>query len=1657
MDSLCSTSTDAVLSRSVGEDKLVDSQFTFCPDDFGMRREEFQYMYNFERQMSGRPSHPTSSKRHVNKGTQTDMTLSHVNRPELSPPRKRPEQSSSLTAFLANVVADCEVRPVSSPVLRRRNEEPVTPCHSTGLRTAKENFAPTCDREIAVTPQKKWHSAVSSAPFSSKPDELVAYRPYRVPFGPSPSLDTPFSTIRSSPFALPSTGLSRLTGPSPLLLPSPQTRDSLCVSDFSSASLALDVSPLLAYCKLQRGLTRSDPATDAVEAFVQRSCEGPFISSCIQSLSRIPERYCKAQGMRDVSVDKDGSASFWFKVAKSKRLERRGLTPMTSIPPVRKEFHQDSILSFSSGSEEDAPPYDTPITPISYSMRHDSEPSWTLHRFTVRNNEAIVEEWGLRHGSVPVVVQAATFACDSLPSRHARRRSFLVDAVELMCERIALKCLKVLSQDFMCVLLGSPGRDTTVLLANNAAMGGWTVQEVHICHNSLTQVEADENLKNYSTLPFTVFGKATRTGPTSTILRVDEAYPHLPEAHNYTVHIVLNDRTLELPLHLVLQGSEPRADGETSYQAKSRVEPHSSDIAGYPRILPVEGRREESRRQLPAYTVVRCWKQQNRKNSFNRCMSPLKYLKSSGILAWCPSIWEVNGQPQPLLAVGEKTIGTAKLLLLTYDAADDCTDLQRVAEVPTPDGAPFSCLLWDNATKIFPGSQLGSIVAGMENGSIIIWDADSLLHGGKPQHAVFESRYWNEDEQGAPDAITSLALGILHRQDSSCVGLTAGTSAGGIRMAMFYPGQRPVLEKLKSRSPAGGPVTDLTFGQNPNLKDILVAAVRDGGIQLWNSANGKCAMAFVDRNRSARGSWPAKVCFFPKDPFKFVVAYDDASPVLQVWDVRQKDYPIREIATGHTRGILDLQFSPDDENLLASVGKDHKIIFWVLSNDTPTQIAEILTPQPEQQLRWSTAPGVVAVASAQEGISVYSLASHAKYTRLAPGQKRYCPKWLRRPAGVCMGFGGRFIYFNSHSTKINCEVVLTEKISADRADAFEQAISTSDWKAYCESCISSASDNEERLTWSVVSSTLGSVNDRRTVLMEALGLNPEQLREKAENILGCDPTSLLESLGTPEKQFVNRVGSLSLDNEEMTQKFFSELRGDFDAAPEEAEESTGIVASDGLNWFQGKEGFLNMVLSAGNHRLAAAVALHLDRHAEALLIAANSHDADLWRETQQAYLRKFVGTGGQFGKLLSGVANDDLAGFVAEADLNYWKDALGVLITYALPGGPASLPSASNALFSQLATQLSVRLEQEKADPRTAVVCLVAAGDFENTVRIWSTTPSRGTNPTQALQCLVEKTIALKESTKNPVEPTGDLADRIIHYATILANSGRLVAAMRYLSFVPSATAGTELRNRIWNSNPGAMRQAGIPAPDNRFNPERANPTKAPSAPQGQVGAVPFQVGPFGQAPQFPAAPYGMQPLGQSAPKSFPPPPPQPNLFTPPVPQNQFAPNAAVFSPTQPQFPPPPPQFGSATPAQQQFGSATPAQQQFGSATPAQQQFQPAKPMPPTPPMLSAPPPCPRPGFPAPTPKSYSQPGFQAPPAPPQPEYPSPPRLANGGGYSSSTAPYAGAMPAVGMPTPWPIPTGIQQAVSTASECSGVSQRSVHARRELIASRNKIA
>lgn len=54
---------------------------------------------------------------------------------------------------------------------------------------------------------------------------------------------------------------------------------------------------------------------------------------------------------------------------------------------------------------------------------------------------------------------------------------------------------------------------------------------------------------------------------------------------------------------------------------------------------------------------------------------------------------------------------------------------------------------------------------------------------------------------------------------------------------------------------------------------------------------------------------------------------DDASPVIQLWDLRYATSPLKVIQ-GHQRGILGMSWCTQDPELLLSCGKDSKILCW---------------------------------------------------------------------------------------------------------------------------------------------------------------------------------------------------------------------------------------------------------------------------------------------------------------------------------------------------------------------------------------------------------------------------------------------------------------------------------------------------------------------------------------------------------------------------------------------------------------------------------------------------------------------------------------------------------------------------------------------------------
>lgn len=65
----------------------------------------------------------------------------------------------------------------------------------------------------------------------------------------------------------------------------------------------------------------------------------------------------------------------------------------------------------------------------------------------------------------------------------------------------------------------------------------------------------------------------------------------------------------------------------------------------------------------------------------------------------------------------------------------------------------------------------------------------------------------------------------------------------------------------------------------------------------------------------------------PEIPLQFLVANDDdLNPVINLWDLRNPNYPVATYANIHTAGILSLSWCLSDPTLVVSSAKDQRTI-----------------------------------------------------------------------------------------------------------------------------------------------------------------------------------------------------------------------------------------------------------------------------------------------------------------------------------------------------------------------------------------------------------------------------------------------------------------------------------------------------------------------------------------------------------------------------------------------------------------------------------------------------------------------------------------------------------------------------------------------------------
>lgn len=96
-------------------------------------------------------------------------------------------------------------------------------------------------------------------------------------------------------------------------------------------------------------------------------------------------------------------------------------------------------------------------------------------------------------------------------------------------------------------------------------------------------------------------------------------------------------------------------------------------------------------------------------------------------------------------------------------------------------------------------------------------------------------------------------------------------------------------------------------------------------MQVYDFHNQRMVFDFKDENSARR---TGSLAWSPTSATHLILgSEDDRSPTLQFWDLRKGSSPTLEFV-GHSRGVTDLAWCPQDAGIVVSCAKDHRTIVW---------------------------------------------------------------------------------------------------------------------------------------------------------------------------------------------------------------------------------------------------------------------------------------------------------------------------------------------------------------------------------------------------------------------------------------------------------------------------------------------------------------------------------------------------------------------------------------------------------------------------------------------------------------------------------------------------------------------------------------------------------
>ncbi|XP_069341521.1 protein transport protein Sec31A isoform X26 [Eulemur rufifrons] len=744
----------------------------------------------------------------------------------------------------------------------------------------------------------------------------------------------------------------------------------------------------------------------------------------------------------------------------------------------------------------------------------------------------------------------------------------------------------------------------------------------------------------------------------------------------------------------------------------------------------------------------------------------LKEIDRTAMQAWSPA------QNHPIyLATGtsaqqlDATFSTnASLEIFELDLSDPSLDMKSCATFSS--SHRYHKLIWGPYKMDSKGDVSGVLIAGGENGNIILYDPSKIIAGDK------EVVIAQNDKHTGP--VRALDVNIFQTNL-----VASGANESEIYIWDLNNFATPMTPGAKTQPPE-----DIScIAWNRQVQHILASASPSGRATVWDLRKNEPIIKVSDHSNRMHCSGLA---WHPDVATQMVLASeDDRLPVIQMWDLRFASSPLR-VLENHARGILAIAWSMADPELLLSCGKDAKIL---CSNPNTGEVLYELPTNTQWcfDIQWCPRnPAVLSAASFDGRISVYSImggstdglrqkqvdklsSSFGNLDPFGTGQPlpplqipqqtaqhsivlplKKPPRWIRRPVGASFSFGGKLVTFENVRTQaqqgaeqqqqhhVFISQVVTEKEFLSRSDQLQQVVQSQGYIAYCQKKIDASQIEFEKNVWSFLK--VNFEDDSRGKYLELLGYKKEDLGKKR----------IKEE--KQESEFLPSAGGT----------FNISISGDID-------------------------GLITQALLTGNFESAVDLCLHDNRMADAIILAI-AGGQELLARTQKKYFAK---SQSKITRLITAVVMKNWKEIVESCDLKNWREALAAVLTYAKPDE-----------FSALCDLLGTRLESEGDSllQSQACLCYICAGNVEKLVACW-TKAQDGSHPL-SLQDLIEKVVILRKAVQltqaTDTNPVGVLlAEKMSQYASLLAAQGSIAAALAFLPDNTTQPNIVQLRDRL--------------------------------------------------------------------------------------------------------------------------------------------------------------------------------------------------------------------------------------------------------------------